>query len=449
MIKLQLHYEEKGGRHVDNLKLIQKTLDHIEDNLTAELTAKELAERAGFSLWHFYRLFHSAVGMPVMQYITRRKLLYAIYAIGCGEKGIDAALNYGFDTYAGFYRAFRREFTMTPSAYLKRYPVRKPYRIDLSKEEHIMISHKKIKELLRHWNMQQLPICDIYYEGSGEKNENACYIGDDHVLKLYVSPGRMKKQLELSQALRANGLLAPSVVRTTDGADYLQDGELYFVMTTRLAGCCLTAKGAYAGDHIAKGRFIGEAVGQLHLTLQQINVVVDENHLAEKIRDWALPTARKIIDIPDTIAAFYETTFETITRDLPTQIIHRDPNPGNIICTEDGQQWGFIDFDLSERNFRIYDPCYAATAILSETFDGENEELLRRWLEIYHSIIEGYDSVVGLTPAEKSAIPYMLLANQLVCVAWFSEQAKEQELFIANKEMTKWILSVFEELEIR
>ena len=47
---------------------------------------------------------------------------------------------------------------------------------------------------------------------------------------------------------------------------------------------------------------------------------------------------------------------------LPRQIIHRDPNPGNIICAE--VQWGFIDFELAERNVRIYDPCYAATADL-------------------------------------------------------------------------------------
>ena len=41
-------------------------------------------------------------------------------------------------------------------------------------------------------------------------------------------------------------------------------------------------------------------------------------------------------------------------------------NPGNIIHADDRQ--GFLDFDLAERNARIYDPCYAATAVLSETF---------------------------------------------------------------------------------
>ena len=126
---------------------------------------------------------------------------------------------------------------------------------------------------------------------------------------------------------------------------------------------------------------------------------------------------------------------------LPRQIIHRDPNPGNIICAQG--QWGFIDFELAQRNARIYDPCYAATAILSESFGRDNGS----WLEIYRNIIHGYDSVVSLTAQEWQAIPYILLANQLVCVAWFSQQAQYAELLETNKRMTKWLLAHFEELK--
>ena len=126
---------------------------------------------------------------------------------------------------------------------------------------------------------------------------------------------------------------------------------------------------------------------------------------------------------------------------LPRQIIHRDPNPGNIICNHD--QWGFIDFELAERNARIYDPCYAATAVLSETF-GQNND---KWLGIYRDVICGYDSVVQLTDAERKSIPYVILANQFVCVAWFAEQDKYAELFETNKHMTAWLIEKFEELK--
>ena len=63
------------------LTIIQKSIDYIEDNLKTDITAKELSEMAGFSMFHYYRLFHSAVGLPVMQYITRRRLLNALYDI--------------------------------------------------------------------------------------------------------------------------------------------------------------------------------------------------------------------------------------------------------------------------------------------------------------------------------------------------------------------------------
>lgn len=114
---------------------------------------------------------------------------------------------------------------------------------------------------------------------------------------------------------------------------------------------------------------------------------------------------------------------------------------GNIICS--GEHWGFIDFELAERNARIYDPIYAATAILSESFGMDNED----WLEHYRQILRGYDSVAHLTEEEREAVPYILLANQFVCVAWFAEQEKYAEILEINKRMTLWLIEKFGELK--
>ena len=102
----------------------------------------------------------------------------------------------------------------------------------------------------------------------------------------------------------------------------------------------------------------------------------------------------------------------------------------------------FIDFELAERNARIYDPCYAATAVLSETFSDDND----RWLEVYRDIISGYDAVVKLSKEERRAIPYVILANQFVCVTWFAQQEKYTEIFETNKKMTAWLIDRFENL---
>ena len=79
---------------MQNIDIIQKSLDYIEDNLTAEFQPAELAQAAGFSQYHYYRVFAHLVGLPVKQYITHRRLLHAAYAISCGETAIAAALRY-------------------------------------------------------------------------------------------------------------------------------------------------------------------------------------------------------------------------------------------------------------------------------------------------------------------------------------------------------------------
>ena len=119
-----------------------------------------------------------------------------------------------------------------------------------------------------------------------------------------------------------------------------------------------------------------------------------------------------------------------LRQELPRQIIHRDPNPSNIIVAQD--KWGFIDFELSESNVRIFDPCYAATAILSETFEAGNEEKINRGINVMKEIMCGYDSVVKMTEEEKTTVPYIILSNQFISTAYFSGKDKYQDLFEIN-----------------
>ena len=422
---------------MDNRAIIQKGLDYIEENLQTEITAGELAEMAHISLFHYYRLFQQATGLPVMQYILRRRLLHGVYTMKQGSTKNDAARLYGFDTYAGFYRAFCREFGFTPSEFLESSRAKRPYRIDITKEEHMTVTHKKATQILKHWNLSDENITDIYYEGTGNKNDSACYVGERYVLKFTANFGKLKKHIEVSKALRSIGLLSAVPVPTTDGAECISDGEVYFYLTRRLPGEQMIAHRFADGD----GRFVGEIIGQLHLALAKIEDCVSEADLLATVREWALPKAKEALNLSDAFCKEYLDTFVNLYPNLPRQIIHRDPNPGNIICADD--QWGFIDFELAERNARIYDPCYAATAVLSETFGREND----KWLRIYRDIICGYDSVARLTDTERQAIPYVILANQFVCVAWFAEQDKYAELFETNKQMTEWLIEKSEELK--
>lgn len=116
---------------MDYIELIQKTIDYIDNNITEKITAEELSKIAGFSTYHYYRVFHNFVGIPVMEYVTRRKLQYALYELIKGEKIINIALNYGFETHAGFTKAFKKCFGYAPKFYRIHAPIGAPQKINL------------------------------------------------------------------------------------------------------------------------------------------------------------------------------------------------------------------------------------------------------------------------------------------------------------------------------
>ena len=425
---------------------VQKAIDYIESNLRTEITAAELAELAGYSVFHFYRIFQGTTGMPVMQYILRRKLLNAIYDIGSGRKKTETVLEYGFDTYSGFYRAFVRELGYTPAEYLREFRTKKPYRINLLQEEHIMVSHKKITEILACWGLEQEPVTDVVYPENGAISDTAKYVGTDYVIKYTGNLGNVTKAIGISKALENVGLYTPVVVPARDGKEYVENGELYFFLTRRVNGERILASRVYLDEYEQKARFIGEIIGQLDLALERIDVPADEADPFAAARDWALPALDGVLSADSEFIATYIRETNRLYDALPRQIIHRDPNPGNIIVSRD--KWGFIDFELSERNARIFDPCYAATAILSETFEEGNEAKLDKWTGIMKEILQGYDSVVRMTAEEKEAVPYMILTNQLISTAWFADKDRYRDQYETNLSMTRWILRNFDKLKL-
>ena len=380
-----------------------------------------------------------------MQYILRRKLLHAISEIGSGRKKNDVVYEYGFETYSGFYRSFIREIGYTPADYLRRYKAKKPYKINILQEEHIMVSKKTIAEVLANWDLQDEKVADIVFPETGEISDTAKYVGEDLVIKYTGNLGNTKKAIEISKALESLGLSSPAIVPTKDGREYVENGELYFMLTKRVEGERIMASKLYLNDYEAKARFIGEIVGQLDLALSKIDVIADDAELEKAVSEWAVPNLKGKLNIEEDSMDEIAQRFAVLYKDLPRQVVHRDPNPSNIILVKD--KWGFIDFELSESNARIFDPCYAATAILSETFE-DNEEMLLKWTSVMKEIMYGYDSVVKMTESEKEAIPYMILANQFISTAFFADKDKYEELYKTNKKMTEWIARNLDKMSI-
>jgi AraC-like DNA-binding protein len=95
----------------------EKIIKFIDENIKNELTITEIADIAGYSANHIYKLFKAYSPYPVMEFIRRRKLYYAANEFYTGRKLCDIALDYGFETPAGFYKAFKRVFGCSPRTY--------------------------------------------------------------------------------------------------------------------------------------------------------------------------------------------------------------------------------------------------------------------------------------------------------------------------------------------
>jgi AraC family transcriptional regulator len=116
---------------MDYRMCIQNSIDYIEGRLQEDITVDELARIAGFSPYHYYRVFNAYVGIPIVEYIRRRRLAYAAAELACGKRIIDIAMDYGFDTHNGFAKAFRKAYGCSPEKYRIHGSGQIPKKVDL------------------------------------------------------------------------------------------------------------------------------------------------------------------------------------------------------------------------------------------------------------------------------------------------------------------------------
>ncbi|MTH53386.1 helix-turn-helix domain-containing protein [Bacillus mangrovi] len=103
-----------------NETIIQKTIDWIEDHLQEDISARDIASAAGFSKFHFHRIFQAAVGVSFSEYLRNRRMTSAAAAlIHTDERIIDIALSCCFESQEVFTRAFKRVYQLPPGQYRK------------------------------------------------------------------------------------------------------------------------------------------------------------------------------------------------------------------------------------------------------------------------------------------------------------------------------------------
>lgn len=98
------------------IERLNATITYIEEHLTEEIDYEALGRIACCSSYHYQRMFAYMAGMPLAEYVRRRRMSLAAVALQNGAKVMDTALQYSYRSPTAFNRAFQSVHGIAPSA---------------------------------------------------------------------------------------------------------------------------------------------------------------------------------------------------------------------------------------------------------------------------------------------------------------------------------------------
>ncbi len=266
----------------------------------------------------------------------------------------------------------------------------------------------KIYKILFHWGLQNEEVKQIY--------DTAWQVEERYVLKVYQNLEMLERNLKILHILDDMNIPVGKTVPTQDGRQYVSWNDHYYFLSEKLAGSSIVRLDD-VGNIALK---MGEIIADLHIAFQKCENADDfwNNSLLEEMNGWVKSNLEsdnwkyvkkeEYEELISQLANIYDR--------LPVQLIHRDVHLGNFLFA-DGEFSGYIDFDLSQRNIRIFDLCYFLLGLWSEEEKMEITEKL--WFEFMRDVINGYERKLKLSETEKRAIPYVMECIELLFVAYF------------------------------
>ena len=101
-------------------KEIKKAMNYIENNLKKEIRTEDIADSAGFSKYHFQRVFKRETGLNLYAYIQKRRLAEASSLLrNTNVRILDIAVYLCFESQEAFTRAFKKVYGLPPGQYRK------------------------------------------------------------------------------------------------------------------------------------------------------------------------------------------------------------------------------------------------------------------------------------------------------------------------------------------
>lgn len=157
-----------GNTDMDSILFYQKRLnrviDFISSHLSEPLSLAQLAEVAGFSSFHFHRIFTAITGETPADYVQRVRLELAVnYLVKTRRSITRIGFECGFKNSSDFARIFRRHYGLTPSQYRssgKPYQAPIPEQLPMVESSRLLLEPPQFKHLA---GMDMIYLA--YYEG--------------------------------------------------------------------------------------------------------------------------------------------------------------------------------------------------------------------------------------------------------------------------------------------
>ena len=121
----------------DYIQSVYKVISYIDQNYAYDLTLEELSKVAGYSKYHFHRVFKSIIGENLSDYIRRVRLSSTTLKFKTTQKITQIAINSGYKNNASFSKAFKNHFGITP----------KEFSLNAKKKKGLKMLEPKIVEL--------------------------------------------------------------------------------------------------------------------------------------------------------------------------------------------------------------------------------------------------------------------------------------------------------------